>query len=148
MLENKQWQKEGTQKTREVYNEAKRAAKRLVAQKKEQRRKDLENELTGPEGKKRAFQMARQTAKDRQDVVGVPCIRGEDGNLVTSLKERLGVWKNYMSQLLNVENPWNGLAVAEAVQGPCEAVTIAEVEKALRCNKKGKLPDLAVLQQR
>ena len=82
--------------------------------------------------------MARQTAKDRQDVVGVPCIRGEDGNLVTSLKERLGVWKNYMDQLSNVENPWNGLAVAEAVEGPYEAVTMAEVEKALRCNKKRK----------
>ena len=110
----------------------------MVAQKKEQRRKDVENKLIGPEGRKKAFKMARQTARDRQEVVGVPCIRGEDGNLVVSLKERLGVWKIYTDELLNVENAWNGLAVADAVEGPCETVTLAEVEKALRCLRKGK----------
>ena len=43
-----------------------------------------------------------------------------------------------MDQLLNVENAWNGVAVADAVEGPCESITLAEVEKALRCLKKGK----------
>ena len=43
-----------------------------------------------------------------------------------------------MDRLLNVENPWNGVAAADAVEGPCEPVSAEEVAKALRSLKKGK----------
>ena len=39
-----------------------------------------------------AFHIAKQRAKEKRDIIGVPCIPDENGNLKTEISERLEVW--------------------------------------------------------
>lgn len=50
------------------------------------------------------MKIVKQLAKERQDVVGVKCVKEESGNTVVKpgmVKKR---WREYMERLLNVEN--------------------------------------------
>ena len=49
--------------------------------------------------------MARQC---KNDVVGMPCICGKDGNTKVSLINKVEMWKEYERKLLNNENEWRG----------------------------------------
>ena len=50
-----------------------------------------------------AFHMAKQRAKENRDIIGMPCIQDENGNLKTEINEQLEVWRGYCKRLMNVE---------------------------------------------
>ena len=85
-----------------------------------------------------AFRIAKQRAKEKRDIIGVPCIQDENGNLKTEISERLEVWRGYCERLMNVENDWDGEVDYAPVEGPWEKVSEKEVWKALKRMKKGK----------
>ena len=84
-----------------------------------------------------AFRIAKQRAKEKRDIIGVPCIQDENGNLKTEISERLEVWRGYCERLMNVENDWDGEVDYAPIEGPWEKVSEKEVWEAM---KKGKSP--------
>ena len=71
-------------------------------------------------GSPTAFRIAKQKAKENRDIIGVPCIQDENGNLKTEIGERLEVWRGYCERLVNVENNWDGEVDYVPVEGPWE----------------------------
>ena len=49
-----------------------------------------------------AFCIAKQRARENRDIIGVPCIQDENGNLKTEIGERLEVWRGYCYELLSI----------------------------------------------
>ena len=46
-------------------------------------------------GSTMAFRIAKQTARENRDIIGVPRIQDENVNLKTEIGERLEVWRRY-----------------------------------------------------
>ena len=67
-------------------------------------------------------------------------MRGSDGKLCFSEKERGKVWKDYMERIMNEENDWDRNAEGDAVEGPVVCVCREEVLQALHEMKTGKVP--------
>ena len=53
-----------------------------------------------------------------KEVDGGRCMRGSDGMLCFSEKERGKVWKDYIKMILNEENYWDHNVEGDAVEGP------------------------------
>ena len=51
-----------------------------------------------------AFHIAKQRARENRDIIGMPCIQDENGNLKTEIGERLEVWRRYCERLINIGN--------------------------------------------
>ena len=49
-------------------------------------------------------------------------MRGRDGKLCFSEKERGKVWKDYMEMIMNAENDWYDNVDGDAVEGPVVCV--------------------------
>ena len=76
------------------YVAAKKIAKKAVAQAQQWERKRLGENLN-TEGQKSVFKIAKQVAKERQDMIGVNIFKDESGNTVVKLemiKQRWGVY--------------------------------------------------------
>ena len=58
--------------------------------------------------------------KDGKDVEGGICMRGSDGRLNFSEKERAKVWKEHMEKVMKEENEWHKNVKAELVEGPMD----------------------------
>ena len=71
-------------------------------------------------GSTMAFHIAKQRAKKKRDIIGVPCIQDENGNLKMEIGERLEVWRGHCERLMNVENAWDGEVHYVPVEGPWE----------------------------
>ena len=84
------------------------------------------------------FRIAKQMAKERQDMLGVNCLKDSKGKIVIDGNETPGIRKGYMEQLLNEENEWDNSTDCDEKGGPCCRITNAEVKKALESMKKGK----------
>ena len=54
-----------------------------------------------------AFCIIKQRARENMDIIGMPCIQDENGNLKTDIGERLEVWRRYCKRLKNVEIDWD-----------------------------------------
>ena len=67
-------------------------------------------------------------------------MRGCDGKLCFSEKERGNVWKNYMESIMNEENDGDHNVEGDAVEGPVVCVSREEVLKALSEIKTQKAP--------
>ena len=74
----------------------KKEARREVASAMESRRIEIEmtNELEKG-GSTMACRIAEQRAKEKRDIIGVPCIQDENGNLKMEIGDRLEVWRGY-----------------------------------------------------
>ena len=83
--------------------------------------------------------------KDGKDVEGRRCIRGSDGRLNFSEKDRGKVWKEHMERIINEENEWDQNVKADLVEGPVERVSCGEVVKAIREMKAGKASSTTLL---
>ena len=53
------------------------------------------------------FKLVKSMKKDRKDVEDRRCMRGSDGELNFSEKERGRVWKEHMERIMNEENEWD-----------------------------------------
>ena len=63
-------------------------------------------------------------------------MRGSDGKLCFSEKERGKVWKDYMERMMNEENGRDHNVEGDEVEGPVVHVSREEVQKALNGNRK------------
>ena len=59
-------------------------------------------------GSTMAFRIAKQRARENRNIIGVPCIQDDNGNLKTEIGDRMEVWRGYCERLMNVENEWDG----------------------------------------
>ena len=71
-----------------------------------------------------------------KEVEGGRCMKGSDGKLCFSEKERGNVWKDYMERIKNEENDWDHNVDRDAVEGPVVCVSREEVLQALNENRK------------
>ena len=74
---------------------------------------------------------------DCKDVEGGRCVRGSDGKLCFSEKERGKVWNVYVERIMNEENDWDHNVEGDAVEGPVVCVGREEMLLALREMKTG-----------
>ena len=134
----KEWRRTKAEVDFIAYREAKHKARKSVAIAQETQRKEFASELESEEGKKNVFRIAKQMSEERQDVVGVNCLKDSTGKIVI---DNIGIkktWKDCMEKLLNEENTWDNDVFCEKIEGPSCRITRTEVEKALKKTKKGK----------
>ena len=77
-----------------MHDEARKEAQRIEEMKVEERMRHV-------------YRMAKTKALCKKDVVGCPCMRGQDEKLKMQLTDRLKLWKVYCEKLLNEENLWD-----------------------------------------
>ena len=94
-------------------------------------------ELDKPDGWRQVFRMARQRQKDKRAITDIPYIRGKDGELKITLKEKLEGWKEY-EKLLNKQNCWSRALCKTKNEGPSKKVSEEDILYALSQIKTGK----------
>ena len=134
------WKTKRTEETRQEYCQARKATKKAVAEAKKIKAKEFADELDSDEGRRNVFRVARQMAKDRQDVISNNCMLNEKGELTTDSEGIKEIWKKYMEKLLNEENEWDKAVESEDNAGEVEWITREEITKALSKMRKGKAP--------
>ena len=65
-------------------------------------------------------------------------MRGKDGRLGFSEKDRKQIWKNHMKEIMNKESDWDHETAASMVEGPIKNVTVDEMTMAIKVIKPGK----------
>ena len=83
------------------------------------------------------FKLVKSMKKDGKDVEPGRCMRGSDGRLSFTEKDRGKVWKEHVERIMNEENEWDQNAEADLVEGPVERVS-GKVVKAMGEMKEGK----------
>ena len=63
----------------------------------------------------KVFKLVKSMKKDGKDVEGVRCMRGSNGRLSFSEKDRGKVWKEHMERIMNEENDWDQNVEAEGL---------------------------------
>jgi len=86
------------------------------------------------------FRVAKQIARKNRDVVGGGCVKDSNGKIVVQEDKIMEEWRIHYEQLSNEEFPWNKetLTEVDAVSGPCEEITVAEVQAAIKMMKNSK----------
>ena len=90
--------------------------------------------------KKLMFRLVKRLKTDSKESEDGRCMRGNDGKLCFSEKERGKVWKDYMERIMNEENDWAHDDEGDAVEGPVVCVGREEVLQALNEVKTGTGP--------
>ena len=91
------------------------------------------------EGERMIYKVAKQRAilRSRRDIGEVNVIKDQTGDMLTDevkIKER---WREYFSNLLNVENAREHLGEVSAVEGPVHEISREEVKNAIERMNKG-----------
>ena len=136
----KNWQKNKTSQNGEHYREAKRNCKKSIAIAKKAKSQEFSDELDCEDGRRRVFRIAKQLARDGQDVVNVNCLKDKSGRVVIDNEEIKRIWKDYMEHLLNEENIWDREVDCSVKEGPECLISREEVDRALKKMKNGKAP--------
>ena len=77
------------------------------------------------------FRLVNRLKTDSKEVEGGRCMRGSDGKLCFSEKERGDVWKIYVEGIMNEENGCDRHVEGDAVEGPVVCVSIEYVLQTL-----------------
>ena len=51
------------------------------------------------DGLQQVYKMAKQCKSNRRNIVGIPYIHGNSGNLKIALKDKMQVWKKFEKEL-------------------------------------------------
>jgi hypothetical protein len=132
--------KSAAEDDRNKYTAAKRAAKAGISKAQAVEQKKFGEELEDAEKKGTVFRVAKQIARKNKDVVGGGCVKGANGRIVVDEDKIMEVWRTHYEKLSNEEFPWNRetLTTADTTDRPCEEITIAEVQAAIKKMKNGK----------
>ena len=84
------------------------------------------------------YKLVKSMKKDGKDVERGRCMRGSNGRLNFSEKDRGRVWKEHMERIMNEQKKLDQNVQADLVEGPVERVSREEVVKALGKMKAGK----------
>ena len=133
----RRWKKFGVDQDHREYLEAKRVSRRVIWNAKDAKCREFAEELETDNGRKNFFKIAKQMAKDRNDITEPLCMKDENGSIKfgDDVKE---VWRKYMEKLMNEENEWDGVVDCEPIQGPKCQLSESEFEKALTKCSSGK----------
>ena len=71
------------------------------------KQKECANDLNDSECQNEIFRMAKKMVKERQDITGLNCIKGESGKVIVDDKGIKDSWKEYMEKLMNEKNEWD-----------------------------------------
>ena len=63
------------------------------------------------------FRITKQRAGEKRNVVGVSCIKDENGAMKVSLDDGKNIWKKHIEKLMNVENEWSDRINASKIDG-------------------------------
>ena len=77
------------------------------------------------------LRLVKSLITDSKEVEGGRCMRGSDGKLCFSEKERDEVWKDYVERIMNEENDWDRNVEGDAVESAVVCVSREEVLQAL-----------------
>ena len=121
--------KEKTVSAREEYKIKEKEEKRAVAIAKREETLEVMDELSKDKSSGRLYKISKQMKQERVEVVGCKCIKDESGKLYTNQKDMANVWKGYMEGVMNIENEWDGIVEADAVEGPVFCVSREEVRR-------------------
>ena len=86
---------------REIYKEAKRVAKKEVAEAKWRAYEDFYKKLDTKEGEKHIFKLAKARSRKKQDIKAVKYIKDEDEKVLLRQDDIKTRWYQYFSDLLN-----------------------------------------------
>ena len=59
--------------------------------------------LDSKECRQNIFRIAKQKKKERKDITGTNCLKGDNGELLVSEEQVSGRWREYFEKLLNEE---------------------------------------------
>ena len=102
---------------------------------------DLEEDLNGT--KKLLYSLAKRYRGKKNE--GAYAIKDKSGNLLTQLEDIGKRWREYFSELLNLDSDLEGAGEAvlrnlDIIVGPENLITLEEVKNAVKTMKKGKSP--------
>ena len=60
--------------------------------------------ITKGKYRQNSFRVAKQKKKERKDITGTNCFKGDNGELLVSEEQVSGRWREYFEKLLNEEN--------------------------------------------
>ena len=80
-------------------------------------RKDAERVLTN---------RSKKPKKNRKDIEKGTCMRGKDGKLGFSKKDRKRICINHLEEIMNEKNDWDHMTEANVVEKPIEKITPAK----------------------
>ena len=76
-------------------------------------RKEAEKELTTLNKKlNNIFTLLKFVKKEEKGIKGGRCMRGKEGRLGFSEKDRKGIWKNHMEEIMDKKNGWDHVTKA------------------------------------
>ncbi|KAD1514663.1 hypothetical protein E3N88_42703 [Mikania micrantha] len=123
------------------YKEAKREAKKTVAEAKDKAYREMYKRLETKEGEHAMFKIAKARERKRQDIGVVRFIKGEDGRVLVKEQDIKERWQAYFNELFNnrgnmegSEDPTNRETKRNNCY--CRRITKEEVQRAL--TKMGK----------
>src|SRR4029077_17641644 len=136
----KAFKKSKSEADKVAYNAAKKEAKIVICRAKNDACRNFGEMCEKKHSEGNIFKVVKRIVKENKDVVGCGCIKDNSGGLVSDEGKIRGIWKDYFNQLLNEEFQWDrsGLAEADAVCGPSENISKAEVRAAVAATKVGK----------
>ena len=134
------------QEAKKVYLEKKRYVKKIIAKAKNEESKKLITELVEKEGLHYIYKMVKYNGMEKKEIMGIPCLMGKDGQIKAKLTDKLKEFEEYASNILNVENKWDGYLINLHVEGPCERF-FEDVWKALNSMKTVRQQDPVTLHQ-
>jgi len=68
------------------YKKSRKNAKRVISSAKEKKQKECANKLNDSECQNEIVRMAKQMARERQDIIGLNCIKGASGKVIVDDK--------------------------------------------------------------
>ena len=81
------------------------------------------------------FTLVKFIKKDAGNIEEGRCMRGKDEKSSFSEKDKKRIWKYHMEEIMNKENDWDHVTVANMVEGPNKNVTHKEMATAITVMK-------------
>ena len=125
-----------SEEKRAKYMSIKYRTKKVVAN---SMRKEAEKELTKLNEKpNNIFTLVKFMKKDGKDIERGSYIKGKDGSLGFSERDRKRILKNLIEEIMNKENDWDHVTAASMVEGRIKYFTREEMTIAIKVMKPGK----------
>ena len=96
------WRQSRNEEDRKKYCKAKKDAKRVVYMTMDQKARGVVEKVDSSRDGRELFRIAKQTAGEKSDVVGVSCLKDESGAVKESVDDRKKIWKEHMEKLMNI----------------------------------------------
>ena len=122
---------QGGNELKEAYKNMKREAKVAVAKAKNEAYKEWYDKMGTEEGERMIYEVENKGQDQEKDIGEVNVIKDQTGDMLTdeaNIKER---WREYFSNLSNVENVREQLGEIIAVEAPVHEISREEVNKAI-----------------